>query len=172
MKVWFGAWHFWGVSCSFSVLFFTIYCTFIKSSIYLAYFANPGLFLLHWVLNITKKWPPPEMSCYQIIIIIIIIIFFFSTIWHNWALTAKATISFKAADEVAPRKRLTSLLKLALDLMASIWARREFHNWAVHGRNDLAWLTRFDLGTSTARSWDLIDRGNLGSWLLICFHSA
>ena len=31
--------------------------------------------------------------------------------------------------------------------MAGIWAGREFHNWTVDGRNDLAWLTRFDLGT-------------------------
>ena len=46
--------------------------------------------------------------------------------------------------------------------MAGIWAGREFHNWAVDGRNDLAWLTRFDLGTSTARLWDLTDRHNLG----------
>ena len=53
---------------------------------------------------------------------------------------------------------------MALDLMAGIWAGREFHNWAVDGRNDLAWLTRFVLGTSTASSWDLADRRNLGSW--------
>ena len=37
--------------------------------------------------------------------------------------------------------------------MIGIWALREFDNWAVDGRNDLAWLTKFDLGTSTARSW-------------------
>ena len=48
--------------------------------------------------------------------------------------------------------------------MAGIWAGREFHNWAVDGRNDLAWLARFDPGTLTARSWDLTDRRNLGSW--------
>ena len=86
--------------------------------------------------------------------------------WHNWPLTAetKKKNHLEAADEVAPRKRLTSLLKLALDLMAGIWAGREFHNWAVDGRNDLTWLTWFDLGTSTARSWDLTDRRNLGSW--------
>ena len=70
----------------------------------------------------------------------------------------------EAADEEALRKRLTSLLKLALDLMDGICAGREFHNWAVDGSNDLAWLTRFDLGTSTARSWALTDRRNLGSW--------
>ena len=75
---------------------------------------------------------------------------------HNWALTAETKKNhLEAADEEAPRKRLTSLLKLAPDLMAGIWAGREFHN--VDGRNDPAWLTRFDLGTSTARSWDLTD---------------
>ena len=85
--------------------------------------------------------------------------------WHNWALTAETKKNhLEAADELAPRKRLTSLLKLALDLMDGICAGREFHNWAVDGRNDLAWLTRFDLGTFTARSWDLTDRRNLGSW--------
>ena len=51
--------------------------------------------------------------------------------------------------------------------MTGIWAGRKFHNWAIDGRNDLAWLTRFDLGTSTARSWDLTDRHNLGSWTWI-----
>ena len=72
-------------------------------------------------------------------------LFLFFTTWHNWALTAETKKNyFEAADEVAPRKRLTSLLKVALDLIAEI-------NWAVDGRNDLAWLTRFDLGTSTAR---------------------
>ena len=36
--------------------------------------------------------------------------------WHNWALTAetKKKKYLEAADEEAPRKRLTSLLKLAL----------------------------------------------------------
>ena len=29
--------------------------------------------------------------------------------------------------------------------MAAIWAGREFHNWDVNGRNDLAWLTKFVL---------------------------
>ena len=45
--------------------------------------------------------------------------------------------------------------------MAGIWAGRD---WAVDGRNDLAWLTRFDFGTSTAKPWDLTDRRNLWSW--------
>ena len=46
-------------------------------------------------------------------------------------------------------------------------AGREFQNWAVDGRNDLAWQTRFGLGTYTARSWYLTDRCNLGSWTWI-----
>ena len=71
--------------------------------------------------------------------------------------------SLEAANEVVPRKRLTSLLKQALDLMARIWAEREFYNWAEDGRNDLAWPTKSDLGTSTARSWDFTDLCNLGS---------
>ena len=75
---------------------------------------------------------------------------FFHTTWHNWASTAEPKNHLEAADEVAPRKRLTCLLKLAPNLMARIWAGREFHNWAVDGRNGLAWLTRFDLGTSTS----------------------
>ena len=90
--------------------------------------------------------------------------FFFLTTWHNWALQQRRKYHLEAADEVAPRKRLTSLLKLALDLMAGIWAGSEFHNWAVDGRNGFEWPTRFDLGTSTARSWDLTDCRNLGSW--------
>ena len=60
-------------------------------------------------------------------------------------LTAETKYHLEAADEVAPRKRLTSLLKRALDLMARIWAGREFNNWVVHGRNDHAWLTSFNL---------------------------
>ena len=38
------------------------------------------------------------------------------------------------ADEETPRKRLkrlTSLLKMAVDRMGGICAGREFHNWAV-----------------------------------------
>ena len=67
-------------------------------------------------------------------------ILFYGMTWHNWALTAETKkYHLEAVDEVAPRKRLASLLKLALDLMAGIWAGREFHNWAVDGRNDLAW---------------------------------
>ena len=54
--------------------------------------------------------------------------------WYNWASTAETKNQFEAADAKAPRKKLTSLLKLALDLMAGIWAGREFHNWAVDGR--------------------------------------
>ena len=44
----------------------------------------------------------------------------------------------EAANEVAPRKRLTSLLKLklVLDRMDGLCAGREFHNLAVDGRND------------------------------------
>ena len=42
----------------------------------------------------------------------------------------------EAAEEVAPRKRLPSLLKLALDLIAGICSGREFHNWAVDGRDE------------------------------------
>ena len=46
----------------------------------------------------------------------------------------------EAADEETPRKRLISLLKLALDLMDGICLEREFHNWDIDGRNDdLAW---------------------------------
>ena len=76
---------------------------------------------------------------------------------------------------LASRKRLTSMLKLALDLKDGISTGREFHNWSVDGRNDLARLTRFDLGTSTARSFDLTDRRhNLGSctWMFgISWHN-
>ena len=68
-------------------------------------------------------------------------------IWYNWALAAETNNHLEATDEAAPRKRLTSLLKLTLDLMNGVCAGREFHNWAVDGRNDLARLTRFDLGT-------------------------
>ena len=41
--------------------------------------------------------------------------------WYNWALTAETNNHSKVADEV-PRKRLTFILKLALDLMEGIWA--------------------------------------------------
>ena len=33
---------------------------------------------------------------------------------------------------------------LAFDLTEGICTGIEFHNWAVDGRNDLAWLTWFD----------------------------
>ena len=46
----------------------------------------------------------------------------------NWVSTAR---TYKAADQVAPWKQSTSLLKLVLGLMIGIWAGREFHNWAV-----------------------------------------
>ena len=77
--------------------------------------------------------------------------------WHIFALTAETKkYHLESADEETPRKGLTSLLKLALDLMDRICSKREFHNQTIDGRNDLAWhrlrtgATRFDLGTSTA----------------------
>ena len=71
---------------------------------------------------------------------------FFLTTEHNWALTAETkkknnNNNLEAADEVAPRKRLTSPLKLALDLMAGIWAGGEFHNLAV----ERIWLVHVEM---------------------------
>ena len=45
---------------------------------------------------------------------------YFIVTWHNWASTAEAKNHLEAAIEVTPRKRLTSLLKPALGLMAGI----------------------------------------------------
>ena len=56
--------------------------------------------------------------------------------WHNWALLAETkyhleVADLEVADTEAPKKRLTSLLKLAFDLMDGICTGREFCNWDV-----------------------------------------
>ena len=45
--------------------------------------------------------------------------------WNNWSSTAETKKKYlQAADEVAPTKPLTSLLKLALYLMDRIFRRK------------------------------------------------
>ena len=94
---------------------------------------------------------PHKIRANFLLLLLLLWAFFFSFFSFLFLWQTKKKLHLQAAAKVAPRKRLTSLLKLALVLWGGIYEGREFLNWAVDGWNDLAWMTRFDLGVSTAK---------------------